>query len=467
VYNKQYAPALKAIAEAANNQGVDEREVAAMLDKLEAEDPLFSDLTARVKRLSKSEADFIDRIRLLTNNISTLQNDIANKLVQAASLEDISHKLSLNSLSAEAKSQISLIEERMYDRMLEYSYYLAKAYEYRMLQPYTEPLTSAHLLEELDNFFSVDTSPDLETTRSGIIQLVYKDKLNSIYKSFVSKLNQEGFLQNSASVDFTLSPNQLQQLNNGGSVDLRLPDDIQRYVQSTSDRTYSLMDSITVTNIALDKTLVPNGAVKIELSIKNNASVISYKDKRFLFRVGNGNTPLYFSEYTYDPDTQTGTNSTRSSFDINEFLALTGLQASQVVTDKNTLTFFNKPSLESVLHIQFNPFSVGTKLKKISLKLNYAYIPINNYKSVQVWISDSVRTPYLIKDLTTGETSFYAASEKKVLRNSDKIQLVAARHVGRLQFDHWEDFNGGHLSSDAVLNVSSAITDLIAVPVYK
>ncbi len=108
----------------------------AVLNDLKNVDARYSNLANKIKELTNRKTDLINEIIDVNNKTTTLNASISDNLIKAVMLQAASKDLDHGSFSPQTISVISSIEKLSFERLLEYNYYLAKSYEYRMLEPY-------------------------------------------------------------------------------------------------------------------------------------------------------------------------------------------------------------------------------------------------------------------------------------------------------------------------------------------
>ena len=132
-----------------------EKEVA----QLEADDPNFADLTQHVTSLNLEKQAFDDKLTEAINKTSSLSSTIMSDW---RSIDATNRALSLatGALDHEAVQEIAAFGRRTRDRLLLFQYYLAKAYEYRFLQPYPGEFNLSRLLDSLVKLTSQEHDQD-------------------------------------------------------------------------------------------------------------------------------------------------------------------------------------------------------------------------------------------------------------------------------------------------------------------
>lgn len=462
-YNERYAPAFSQIMDAAKENEVDAKEVMDMLEKIKQEDTVYSKLAKKVQDLTERKVRLMSNIKEALNVMSTLQSDISSKLVKTATLEAFRRALSTNSLSNDAKSMLKSIEEDAFDDLLTLRYNMSKSYEYRFLKPFADRLSFQDIFNEIDNFLSIQNAATTDSLLIAGVKGIYMKKLRQILREFVSKMSQERFTYTNQTIDFSLSKSMIATLNEKGSVDLQLPKDIIDFIGSTSSRTFSLLDNISVKNLQLEDGQSTSGNVNINTFISDNTSIIGYKNEKKLFRLGNGNTPILFSTCSYSPSSPTTYHNSSAGNDVNDFLTIAGITPASIGDGNNFSSFFNKPSLQSNLHVE--KLTMGVKLKSLTYELNYGFIPINNLKTIQI-LTKETNLLYIVANQTSGTTLYFTGEINKVFLSTDRIKIIVPKYFNNKQFVHWED-NTGTNNTNNEYDLPQDLSYVTLKPVYR
>jgi len=139
--------------------------------------------------------------------------------------------LAIDALQSEIKSQsaalapatvqyLNEIEQRSRESLLKYNYYMAKAYEYRLLQPYQGVLDLSPMIDQILTLAST-TSCTLTSDQFNSLEALYQNQISelaeSIYDHYIS--NPPPL---TTSIDLNLTSDQIKSLNAGQPVTLNL-----------------------------------------------------------------------------------------------------------------------------------------------------------------------------------------------------------------------------------------------------
>lgn len=188
-------------------------EVADQLKKLKKESPEFQRLATQVETLIASRAkfakDLTDVLETLAQSLARMDeaySELASFMPEVAQAADVV-------LDEHASVSIQAMRDRAQKRLIKYQYWLARAYEYRTLRPYSGDLTLEKLLGEVrtlvlsaDSEFSVDAADGLAT--------IFEEELANVVDEIVSDYVDHA-VEHTVPVTYSLSSDQLSELNAG------------------------------------------------------------------------------------------------------------------------------------------------------------------------------------------------------------------------------------------------------------
>jgi len=130
-----------------NQTEVPDSEINAELQRLKAESPEFEALINKIKGLMIQKELFAQNLASTMQTISTLSDNIMHNLL---GIDGLNRAVTEGSsvLDQSALMYLKEMDRRARERLLKYHYYMAKAYEYRMLKPYTGELNLNSLLDK-------------------------------------------------------------------------------------------------------------------------------------------------------------------------------------------------------------------------------------------------------------------------------------------------------------------------------
>ncbi|MHC5183156.1 MAG: coiled-coil domain-containing protein, partial [Planctomycetota bacterium] len=191
----------------------------AELARLAAEDEEFQKLADEIKELLDSKASLSKKIASAVQAISTIPNQISTNVqaINSFNREKVSTEAAL---SNEAVEYLGSLENRAYDRLIKYHYYLAKGYEYRLLKPYKNPLDLRPMFDKFKDIALVNSPEDhvLQPDQFASLKAIYEDILSGIAEEIFDQYNRNASPEYTVSARFSLLPEELDKINSGQSL---------------------------------------------------------------------------------------------------------------------------------------------------------------------------------------------------------------------------------------------------------
>ncbi len=211
---------LKELAGVFKDAQVDDKELAAELEKLKASDPVFQQLVADLESLNAQKTDFVQRLTAALQIIASLDDELAENAVAALELEE-KLKTGFAALDHGALLHIKAMESRALNRLIQYQYYLAKSYNYRQLEAYPGNLQLTNLFNRFK--ILVDSGHDqvLSAAEFGNLKGLFTDELREIASRTLDNFNSA---EPTETQTLSLTPSQLAELNRNGRVVVNLFD---------------------------------------------------------------------------------------------------------------------------------------------------------------------------------------------------------------------------------------------------
>ncbi len=132
---KKVGDAAAAVANATSTTQAPQNEVEAELKNLRQRDESFNKLVSEVTELNAQKTAFARSISLALDSMCSSTAQISSCLASMDAMGDQLNR-SVASLDFGTLLYVKEMERRARDRLLRYQYYLARSYEYRLLQPY-------------------------------------------------------------------------------------------------------------------------------------------------------------------------------------------------------------------------------------------------------------------------------------------------------------------------------------------
>ena len=233
--------------------------------------------------------------------------------------------------------------------MLKYHYYVAKSYEYRLLEEYTEPLDLEDLFYELTNNTQVGTGGQvIPADQFESLKGVYTGIISNIISKISSDYNENGASTDAAPLRFNLTADELALLNDGQTVTLNLmeiPDAFPLFEENARILNINIFD---IQTSPLDGDYQDNAYVEIFIQHNGLSKLIS-DGETYLFQhfIADNSNPFKWGAWYYpnDLDIQPVTPSP-----ANTSLLYSVLNTGGTATNDN-LMLYSRPAVWSDLSI--------------------------------------------------------------------------------------------------------------------
>ncbi len=214
-----YVTGMKAALEGINAPA---EKVQAELNRLKSESPEFKAQAEAIEALQQQHAELVRDTTQTMLRLASLADLITENLLALDILrEDLA---SVQTLDPRAAMYVAALNRRAVERLQKYHYYMAKAYEYRLLKSYTQPLNLNTLMDELLNSAAPASSGAvIPPAQFATLKAIYRDALATVAEEIFTMYNNNP-PELSAPVRFNLTPEEIADINAGRTVRLNLMD---------------------------------------------------------------------------------------------------------------------------------------------------------------------------------------------------------------------------------------------------
>lgn len=171
------------------------------------------------------QRELADAITEAVKTMNRLTDSIHRNIL---AMDSLSQDISKNNgaLNLRAITYLKDMEKRAKERLLKYQYYMAKAFEYRLLRPYQGDLNLGTLFDRLVTLAEADPNGNglLSQENFSLLEGLYEEQVAEIAAQLVERYNEEP--QGSAyPFSYRLGPEQLEALNRGEPIRLSFIDE--------------------------------------------------------------------------------------------------------------------------------------------------------------------------------------------------------------------------------------------------
>jgi hypothetical protein len=447
---------IKGISATLQKAKAPQSEIEAELNKLRSFDPQYKAVVDDISQLLKDKGVFADEIAAATQDITAGSNLITRNILAIEAL-DITAGSQRDVIDSRVNSYLKDMERRAFDRLLKYHYYMAKAYEYRLVKAYTGTLDLEGLFNKILDVVAGKEGDTvggaLTTGQRDLIKTVYLDVIASTSQSILTDYNESPSSAGSSRT-FTLNQQQLDTLNRGEKLNFNLRDDVPTLFTSNEEnlRIVDLaVDSMTTELVNGGEYLSPSF---VKLTIEHSGISNLKKDGNvFRFRQYNSNTlnPItWVSQYEPENNTITPT-SPKAAADSLIMSLVPGLDASQQL-------LYSRPSAWADLTFSIDgvngPESFGPDndeppvlITELKLRLNFDQtIRTVNVSEVGIVArSDTGEKLSPLFSVSEPDSNERAEGQGDILRiyelDNTTVQITAQQRFGAYVFSKWTENN--------------------------
>ncbi len=195
----------------------------AELESLKASDTNYQALATRIEALMLEQRKYADQLLATMTSVAGL-SDLINRDILAIDAMDPEISDGYAYLDGRASAYLDDMKRRAFDRLLKYHYYMAKAYEYRLLQPYANPLNLEALFEEFSDL--ADRPGATNQLSQGDFESlfqIYHEPLRDVATNIWYVYETASWAESLTNL-ITLQPQQLAALNRGEALTMNLVD---------------------------------------------------------------------------------------------------------------------------------------------------------------------------------------------------------------------------------------------------
>jgi hypothetical protein len=455
---KKWSPVFDAYRQATQVAGVPSSEVEAELKRLEADDPVFNELVAEVRELSAQEEVFAQDLARTMEGISKSAEQIISGYQSADALNSQLSRMS-DGLSHDTLEQIRSMERGARERLLQYQYYWAKAYEYEMLQPYPGNYQLGHLLDEVTRLLSppINADPNWldDPAHFQALKAVYQSELAATASTIWTKVNT-GAPARTSEISFRLSPAQLQALNTKGEVTINLVED--GFISPALQNVKILDIGAGDVHATMTGPFAQLANVRFEFE-HSGVSAVQTGGSRYVFRHqrSSADDPIFWAT-DYDAIRNHLQQAEISPSQIATVAALLQLNPAALGADEAARLYAHPGAWANITIRRVEtvvPAGVAVQLDDVTLFVRYD----SERRQARTFVLDVAANDGPLPQIAVSQPdhSGHTDGQGHFIRYFDDGQVVtltAQPTYGRYKFSHWQDSQGVPLGQEPQLTLT-------------
>ena len=426
---------LKELAGVFKEAQVDDKELAAELEKLKASDVELREMALKVEVLNAEKARFAQELAAALQVIGSFSSALAENLVATHELED-RLATQLAALDHGAILHIKEMERRAKDRLVQYQYFVAKSFQYRRLRPYNGNLNLTRLLTRFQQLVEVSSASSSHLLSEQEFENLKGIFINELREIVAQSLDNANGPSRSLPKSRGLNSDQLRELNETGRVIVNL-------------RELGLIDpGDDDVRIADLRTVVLAGH-PVGGTIGSLALLRVNFEHQGVSRLTSGGRPFLFRHYQTEAvnpivwnairDFKQGTlnNSTLSAAQQS---LISVLLAQQPVPVSN-LVFFTQPAVDADILITKQVSTdngVDLVIDDLQIQLQYDFRPTSgNLRELNVQVTDDLAPVIAVGQADLNGLQDGQGDFSRVFPPFSLVTLQAPPTYGEFVFDRW------------------------------
>ena len=443
---------------------IDKKTLDAELEKLRATDPVFVGPTQELQALNAEKQKLGERLSATLDKLAKFSSAVEEDQLAIEQL-DQDLTAALDVLDHRSIAYVADMGKRTTDRLLNFQYLMAKAYQYRTLKPYTGNLHLGRILDRVRDLVEFQSStPVLSPDQFESLKAIYLDELGRIGADILGDLNVNT-PEHSEPVSFRLTAEQLAELNERGSIELDLAS-MGLFGQGQED-----LRIASIKTQELDVTQIGEIGTTATLRLKlehSGFSRLTREGQTYLFthyRTERVN-PISWST-VYDGLSRTWTETEISAATDSLLRFILKLSGSA------DILLYSRPSALAKLVLSKEVTAdagVDLRVDGLVLKLQYDYGTANaSNRRLAVEVSSDLGPRILLDHQDSNGRQDGLGSFARSFAGPGSVELEAPASHGLWTFDHWELDGiqaGGGAATSRLIEVSLN-TDRRALAVYR
>lgn len=192
--------------------------ISAEVKRIQATSPRFQEALGLLTELNKEKQQAIYQLQALQNNLMAIDQERMEIYNQSNEFQKQLSSIE-KGLNPEVKIALKELSARVRARMLKYKYYLAKAYQYRLLKPFPGSLDLFSLEEKINQIIQYEKLPNLSHQElRETYSLLYQAELSSINFSLFESLDHGDLKEDITEVSLALNQQELEAISNGKTI---------------------------------------------------------------------------------------------------------------------------------------------------------------------------------------------------------------------------------------------------------
>jgi hypothetical protein len=419
--------------------------------RLKASYPEFNVLAQEIDRLMVDKETFSRQLAAASQAIASLSEGVTKNTL---AIDGLNRDVSFGNAVIDHRALVYLddMEKRAKERLLKYHYYLAKAYEYRLLQAYPGELDLTRLFERFRDIVQAGSGHELNATDFDSLKAIYEEQISTIaadiFQSYDS--NRPEF---AVPIRFRLLPEQLQMLNRYEPLRINL---VEMGLLALSEENIRISD-FKVHDIRAHVVGTVSNIANLTLYMEHSGeSKLARDGADYLFR--------HFNQATQSPilwgaryDALTGIVDPIVPSPAQESLLRSLLIRENIPGTDDNILLYSRPGgwADIVIYKQSNSNArVAIEIDDLLFEVSYDFMRQRTDQArLEVLVSDSQFTPHFVLDRADVNGRQDGRGElRRTYTKGQRVTLQAPLDFGFWRFQNWTDRFGNSIGGNSTTN---------------
>jgi hypothetical protein len=423
---------------------VDDSELKAIKSDLLANDPELAQLNASIEITQQNGKKLVDEHNSTNDKIQTLASQIVGT---SLAFDDVNSKV-LNNVKVLDHRTVHYIQYLRQDalrRLKKYNYYMAKAYEFRTLQPYTGNLNITPILESVEAMANLSGNGILTSDQYRDLGALYRNQISQVAENIYTYYQSNAPSQ-TLKTTYIVPKSDIIELNKGNiiffnPINKGLFRNEEENIRIIKLHIIRLKDSLPATT-----TLGSTANIDVKFEYPNE-SYIKSKGKVYYFNNYNLNTtsPLIWNT-RYDKNNNGVLIDSKPSEATSSFLQ--SLLTNQgIPVNSNNLLMYSRPSAGAELLMSSSYYNSngtgGLYIDSLLIEVEYDYNtkPTNiSYLDIQA-VPEWIVPQYLV---SKADNNTMQDGQGDMIRSfststSNIVKVKTDSKIGGYRFERWLD----------------------------
>lgn len=461
--------AVQGIAGMIKRTEIPAEQIAEQLQQAKDADPRFGEMADQIEKLLAQKQQLVKQMSDTLQKISNLPNKIAGTCLAIDSINGDIGDTAKKVLAGSTMAHLKEMEQKAAHRLLKYHYYMAKAYEYRMVRPYEGTLDLQKLVDECNLLIENDNGTLDDESAYQHLKVFYDEQLSAVAQNILDEYNANPSEICAGDVPFRLNAADIARLNAGESVTINLV---------AMGLTQPFEENVRIVDITVSEVNGKHPAEWLQSLRRVSAQdiIFSYFDiileysglsrirkdgQTYLFRHYSPNSLYRISWGARNSDGQSFISTFRPS------AASQSMLKSLIDITDDEMLLYSRPAAwaDIVITKNDNPMNdIEMPLESLAFEITYDFSRKLDLSELQVKVSDSGLEPYFIVD--TADVNDRQDARGPFRRNyhyGTTVTVTAPQEHAGWAFTGWTDHRGAALpasyQTNSPLSVSVPLTE--------